>query len=198
MAVTVTTVGTNLAKAATGTSVATTASVGDWIIVTYAGDVLATNAFATGADAGGGSLSLTQAGTGQENTGNVCVSVWYGQVLTAITAQPVGASGGSSQSSAITVYKVTGLDASPVDRSTGQNGTSGSPSSGATATLSQADELVIGVIGMEGPGNDTSGSWTTGANNVSGNQQDAGTIGGGATSNITISAVAEVVSATTA
>ena len=85
-----------------------------------------------------------------------------------------------------------------VDKSASSSGTSTTPSSGATATLSQADEAVFGLIATEGPVTDTAGTWTTGASNVSGNENRDGSIGNGAASNVTVSGAAEIVSATTA
>jgi hypothetical protein len=134
------------------------------------------------------------------NAGNVVTSIGY-LVIDAdassydrLACYP--ATNGDSIAAAF--YRVTGLAASPIDKSATSTGTGTSPSSGATATLTQADELIIGAIGTEGPDGDVAGSWTTGTSNVSGNEQRLGTTGGGAAGNITISSAAEVVSATTA
>jgi len=86
----------------------------------------------------------------------------------------------------------------PLDKTASATGTSGSPSSGATATLTQADELVIGAIGMEHKLTESTGSWTTGTGNVSGNEQSDGTSSNGSAANQVIRSAAEVVSATTA
>ena len=46
-----------------------------------------------------------------------------------------------------------------LDRTSTGTGSSATPSSGATATTSQADELLIGAIGTEGPDGDAAGTW---------------------------------------
>ena len=102
----------------------------------------------------------------------------------------------SMTAKAIAYYRATGLAASPFDKSATATGSGDAPSSGATDTLTQADELGIGVIGMEEE-DDEAGTWTTGAGNVSGNALIACANGGGAKSS-TVMAVAEVLSATTA
>ena len=102
----------------------------------------------------------------------------------------------SMTAKAIAYYRATGLAASPFDKSATATGSGDAPSSGATDTLTQADELGIGVIGME-EGLDEAGTWTTGAGYVSGNALIACADGGGAKSS-TVMAVAEVLSATTA
>lgn len=87
-----------------------------------------------------------------------------------------------------------------LDKSATATGTSTAPSSGATEALSQADELIVGAISAEDSGDaaDLKGVWTTGAGNVSGNEQKVGTTGGGDASNISVYAAAEVVSSTAA
>ncbi len=60
---------------------------------------------------------------------------------------------------------------------------SSTPSSGATPTTTQADELLIGVVGTEGPVEDAAGSW--GNSFLAGPR--TGTTGGTADTNITVS-----------
>lgn len=100
---------------------------------------------------------------------------------------------------AATLYKVTGiLDPTPLDLSSTQTGSGTTANSGATSTLTQADELIIGAVGVEDEIDDLNGSWTTGAGYVSGNEQQTGTNGAGDASNISIYSAAKIVSATTA
>src|SRR5512133_3537654 len=205
MAITVTSKGTAAnAKNANNLQVNCTFSAGDTVIVCVASD--------TGVDlASGGvrlrdSLATTYRTKGADltgsNAGNVVINLVYFLNLTAdeaanITRAIVYCSG--AQAIVASVYGVSGLDTSAgIDKSSTGTGTSGTPSSGATATLTQADELVIGIAGMEDNVEDIAGSWTTGASNVSGNEQQAGTTGGGGASNIVIRTAAEVVSATAA
>ena len=74
-------------------------------------------------------------------------------------------------------------DNNPLDQTASATGSSTAPSSGATATTAQADELLIGVVGTEGPDGDAPGAWdgsfTTGPR--------LGTAGGTADTNITVS-----------
>jgi hypothetical protein len=71
------------------------------------------------------------------------------------------------------------------------SGTSTSPSSGAATTV-QADQLLIGAVGTEGPSGDTAGTWS---NSFTAGQR-AGTTGGtDATTNITVSMGWRIVSA---
>lgn len=87
---------------------------------------------------------------------------------------------------------VTVLSATPLDKEATATGTSTTPSSGATATTAQADELLWGHVGTNGPDGDTAGSWDgsfTGLTRL-------GTTGGGATTNMTGSNGYRIVSAT--
>ena len=70
-----------------------------------------------------------------------------------------------------------------LEQTTVASGTSTSPSSGAANTV-QADQLLIGVVGTEGPSGDTEGTWS---NSFTAGPR-AGTTGGtDATTNITVS-----------
>ena len=90
-------------------------------------------------------------------------SVWgaYG-----VNALPSGstitityASGVTARTAVVNVFR--GLDPNPVDKTASARGTGTAPSSGATATLSQADELLLGAIGIGGPDYDPPGLWGT-------------------------------------
>jgi hypothetical protein len=87
----------------------------------------------------------------------------------------------------------TGLaNASPMDQTASDTGTSTSPLSGATSTTAQADELLIGLVGTEGPDGDSAGTWS--GSFTAGPR--IGTTGGDDDSNITISMGYQQVSAT--
>jgi len=133
-------------------------------------------------NSGGISVYIERYHSLSEATGDIVID-WSG------TLSPVAM--------AASLYKVTGLDGSPFDKSAIGAGSGTAPTSGATAALFQADELIIGAIGMEEQ-TDEKGTWTTGAGYVSGNDQDAGTTGAGGASNVSIFGVAEIVAATTA
>lgn len=192
----ITTLGTAQAKG-TGTSLVSPSSftpvVGDYLIAVIAADT-----------DGVGTLSLTSGGytvgtTSQitaTNSGNVVTSVNYARV-TAIgsgssTITLSGLTTGDSK--AVSFYKFGGLAESPLDKNSVNTGSSSTPSSGATETLIQPDQIILGAIGTEGPDGDAAGSWTTGTNNVSGNEQRLGTTGSAAAGNITISTAAEIIS----
>lgn len=91
---------------------------------------------------------------------------------------------------------IRGLSGSPADARAFAVSLVGSttPSSGATATLAQANEIAIGFIATQGPGNDTIGTWGGGFTATA----RGGTTGGLAGSNRTIAPAYLIVSATTA
>ena len=106
-----------------------------------------------------------------------------------VNALPVGSTITIAASAAVTaraavVSVFRGLaDESPLDKTSTGTGNSAAPSAGPTSTTAEADELLIGAIGTEGPDGDTAGTW--------GNSFTAGprlgTTGGTADTNITIS-----------
>lgn len=175
-------------------------AVGDWIFFCVSGDTGAISATAFGLGAASGNLSLVKDAEAT-NAGNVVTSIWSARILTADEGVFGCRAGFTDDTDAKTlaVYSVSGLaESSPFDKSSTDTGTGTAPNSGATATLSQAEELIIGACGVEDEVDDITGTWTTGAGNVSGNEQAYGTNGGGDASNISIYAAAEVVAATTA
>jgi hypothetical protein len=56
--------------------------------------------------------------------------------------------------------RVTGVADSPLDKTAQATGTGTTPSSGATATTSQASEFCFGVVGTQGPVADNAGTWS--------------------------------------
>lgn len=175
-------------------------AVGDWVIAIVAADTnTGPTAFAW--NNGQGSFELFSTPVAALNSGNVSIKIVIAKILTKPTNESyITVTGMTTGDSKVAQgYIVRGLHAtSPFDASSTGTGTSTSPSSGASATLAQSDEIVIGGVGTEGPYEDTAGTWTTGTGNVSGNEKRYGTTGGGAASNITCSVAAEIVSATTA
>ncbi len=170
-------------------------AIGDTVIIVGSSDLILGLAKLTGAGASGADLSCTKRVSADNNT-NVEISIWDAVVLTAVVNPTAAVSNGDFDAKCIAVYKVTGLGAFDKGASATGNGTAAA--SGATDTLSQADELVIGAIGAEDEIDDQTGSWVTGSGNVSGNEQETGTNGGGDSSNISIYSAAEVVAVTTA
>jgi hypothetical protein len=83
-------------------------------------------------------------------------------------------------------------DGDPLDQLASGTGTSTSPASDSTATTTQADELLIAVVGTEGPEDDAAGSW--GNDFIAGPR--AGTTGDEGDSNISVSLGYKLVSAT--
>ncbi len=125
-------------------------------------------------------------------------SVWgaYG-----VNALPSGstitityASGVTARTAVVNVFR--GLDPNPVDKTASARGTGTAPSSGATATLSQADELLLGAIGIGGPDYDPPGLW--GNAFTPGLRLGTGVYNTGGTSDITIYSGWKIVSSTAA
>ena len=199
MAITVTTLGTaqNKASADPWTPFSSVAlATGDFLVLVVACDDV--SGYAHSFTWNG--IALTQ-DVAVVNVGNVLVYILSLYVSSGATGNVVVDWNNSGIPTAMTASLVKATDiasSSPFDKTAQSTGANTEPTSTATATLTQADELGIGAVGTEGPDGDTAGTWTTGAGNVSGNEQRLGTTGGGAASNITVSSAAEVLSATTA
>lgn len=129
------------------------------------------------------------------NSGNIVSKIWSCSIHYTASNYNVIV-GNPSDAKSLTAYKISELDGTGKDKTATATGSGDTISSGATAALSQADEVVIGLAGMEEE-IDEKGTWTTGTSYVSGNEQDACADRGGAKS-ITTCSVAEIVSATTA
>jgi hypothetical protein len=200
MAIVRTALGTGQAKAATlAVTWSGGAITGDTIVVLVASDAgissLVVGRTSIGTDQTFGAADVTAT-----NAGNVITSI-YSIVLNRnypldglnnpyCIATPTV----SGDAVAVAVIKLEGLSAAAFDRSSAGTGTGTSPSSGATAALSQADEICVGAIGTEGPPTDAAGTWS---NSFNAGQRD-GTDSAGAASNVTISEGYLVVSGTTA
>jgi hypothetical protein len=83
-------------------------------------------------------------------------------------------------------------DSNPLDQTMSNAGSSTTPSSGATSVTAQVDELLIGVVGTEGPDGDSAGTWD--ASFLAGSR--LGSTGGTDDTNITVSLGYQIVSAT--
>lgn len=178
----------------TVSSASFTPTVGNWLIAIVAGDTAI-----VGIGPATGNFTVTFAKNVEaDNAGNVVTQIWSGKVTAVIGASVVRANNGNADAKTLSVYEISGLDDTPFDKSASDTGSSTTPSSGATDTLSQADEIAIGAVGVEDEVDDMSGTWVTGAGNVSGNEQGTGTNGGGDASNVYIESAAEIVAATTA
>jgi len=95
---------------------------------------------------------------------------------------------------AFVVTEVTGCKVAPVDKFAHASGTSTTPSSGATAALTQKPELLLGFVMTSGPVEDAAGTWSN-SFNVG---QRNGTTGGTASLNSTVSEGYLVVASTSA
>ncbi len=174
-------------------------SLGDVIIVAYAGD--------TAVSSGVGLHTVWRSGSLYDVSVQDVIASNTGNVITEIHRITVGGtkswdgvypflvfdSVGDTDAMAITAYKVTGLNGSPLDKSNSGTGAGTDANTSATGTLSQADEVVIAASGVEDEIDDPHGTWS----GVTGNEQFDATNAGGDTSNIQVHSVAQVVSATT-
>jgi hypothetical protein len=99
---------------------------------------------------------------------------------------------------AAALFIVAGVD--KLDQTGGTTGSSASPSSGVTTTRSRANELLIGAIASEGPGQTADDTFTAGMGftklTSTGMTATVGTTGGGAASNISLLMEFKVVTAT--
>jgi hypothetical protein len=178
-----------------GTSlvVNTTATVaaGDDIIVVYVSDPNSSLVVSV-ADAEGN--TYTQVGY-VVNTGNVRTYMFAAYNVNALS---IGNNITVTASPAVTARAAvasafSGLaDADVLDQTMTGTGSSATPSSGATTTTTQADELLIGAIGTEGPDGDTAGAW----GNSFKTGPRVGTTGGTDDTNLTASLGWRIVSAT--
>lgn len=193
----ITTVGT--AQSKTGTSLTSSGTcspaVDDYILAIVAAnsDVVGTISHAN-VTLGSTSQSITAT-----NSGNVVVSINIAKVssVSSSDAATITISDLTEEAHAATFYLISNLvTTSPYDKGSTNTGTSSSPTSNATSTLTQRKSLVVGAIGLEGPSTDTEGGWRTGTQYVSGNEQRTGTTGDAADTNITITTAVESVYAT--
>ena len=164
---------------------------GDDIIVAIAADPNAS--MVIGVEDSAGNV-YEQIGDAVINTGQLRTYLF---ISYDVNSMPPGSSITISDSTAVAAHAaVAGLfnglaDALPLDLISSNTGVSTTPSSGATSTTTQANELLIGIIGTEGPDGDTPGMW--GESFVEGPR--LGTTGGTDDTNITIALGYRIVSA---
>ncbi len=189
----------NIGTAASNTSgtslvVTTTAAVadGDDIILALSTDPNSSLVVSV-ADTAGNNYS--QVGSTVINSGNLRTYLFAAYDVNALSS---GSSITITASPAVTaraavVALFRGLaDVSPFDQTMSATGSSTAPASGASPTTTQADELLIGVVGTEGPVGDSAGTWDNSF--TAGPRQ--GTTSATADANITVSMGYRIVSAT--
>lgn len=152
MAISVTTKGTNSSSSATSLSVASVAcNTGDLLVVTATvAQVSATAAW--------NSIAMSLA-TSILLTGAVTLYIFYLPIASGATASAT-VSWTSLHSAVMAVSTVQGIvTASPLDKVQQATGNSTAPSSGATATTSQAVEIAFGAVGTSTTGV-VDGTWS--------------------------------------
>ena len=166
-------------------AIVTTAAVaaGDDIIIVYATDPNANVPPITVTDSAGNTYHEIgpAINTGQLRT--YMFAAFDANALPAGSSITIAASASVTARAAV-ASAFSGLaDEDPLDRTSIGTGSSDTPSSGATATTTEANELLVGAVGTEGPDGDAAGTW--------GNSFTAGprlgTTGGTADTNITAS-----------
>lgn len=188
-------IGTNQSKTA-GTSISVTVpaagvKAGNSIIVTFAMD--STSGSVSVSDTAGNTYNL-DADTGVYVT-YVRTLIFSAHNVTAlVSGNTITVTHPSVNARAVSANEFSGLaktSALALDKTSTATGDSTTPSSGSTATTTQADELLIGAIGVEGPLGDT---FTAGSGYTA--LPRDGTTGASASSNITINPEYRIVSAT--
>jgi hypothetical protein len=176
-------------------TVTTTASVaaGKDIIIAYATDP-AQNLAVSASDSGGN--TYTQVGQAV-NTGQLRTYIFaafnVAHPLSSGATISFTQSGGSPAARAAVVSVFSGLaDASVLDKTATGSGSGATPATSATGTTVQANELLVGAVGTEGPSGDAVGTWL---NSLTAGPR-LGTTGGTADTNITVSLGWRIVSAT--
>ena len=171
----------------------TTAAVaaGDDIIIAYATDPNANVSFSLIDSVGN---TYTQVGYAV-NTGQLRTYIFAAYNVNALpSGSTITINAGVAVTARAAVASVfSGLaDENVLDQTHTGTGSSAAPSSGATLTTSQAEELLIGAIGTDGPDGDPAGTWE---NSFTAGPR-LGTTGGAADANITASMGWRIVSAT--
>ena len=165
---------------------------GNDIVIALATDPNSSLVVSVADDAGN---AFTQVGSTVINAGQIRTYLF---IAYDVNSMPAGSEIVIEATPAVTAHAAvaalfSGLaDVSVLDQTASGTGTGASPSSGATSTTAQADELLIGVVGTEGPVGDSAGTW---GNSFSAGPR-AGTTGDAADTNITISLGYRIVTAT--
>ena len=175
-------------------AVLATWSAGDVMIAVYSGDA-APAALDYQKESGGDFFTFaTDADVYANNSGQAYVGI-FSRVMT-VDDEPgfnvrVGTGDGSAE--VMTLYKITGLDSSPLDQTNSNTGSGTDASTNTSGLLSQNDEVVIAASAVEDEIDDSHGTWTSGTGYVSGNEQFNATNGGGDASNMQGHSVAKIV-----
>jgi hypothetical protein len=144
--------------AGTSLAVTTTAAVaaGDDILVTFAADPAATVSSVT--DTAGNTYNQV---IDVVNSGNVRTFIFAAYDVDALSGgSTITISHASVTARSAVVSAFRGLaDSNVVDQTQTATGSTSAVSSGATGTTTQADELLIGVVGLEGPNYDAPSVW---------------------------------------
>jgi YD repeat-containing protein len=180
---------------ATGTSIAATVpaggvAAGNSIIVSLAMDPASGTVSCTDTASNTYTLDRDQInGSGTSGVRTVILSAH--NVTALVNGNTITCTHPSLAARAVSASEFSGLLASGAkDQATSATGSGTSPNSG-NVTTTQADELLIGAIGVEGPSGDT---FTPGTSYTT--TERRGTSGGGATGNITVNPEYRIVSAT--
>jgi hypothetical protein len=182
----------NATSKTSGTSlvITTTAAVsaGDDIIVAFASDS-STGAVSV-ADSAGNSYTSAADINNPSGVRTVIFVAYHVNALPSGSTITITHPSVTARAAVASVFR--GLLSAGLDRTHTGTGSSTSPSSGATSATSQADELLIGGVGTEGPSGDAAGTWGGSFSDL----QRVGTTGGTATTNICVSMGYRIVSST--
>lgn len=143
-------------------------------------------------DSGGNSYAVDRDVANGSGTSGVRTVILSAQVATAlVSGNTITCTHPSVTARALSANEFSGLaTTAAVDKIASATGNNAAPSSGATSTTTQASELLIGAIGVEGP---TTETFTAAANYTAIGR--AGTSGGTSANNITMNPEYRIVSA---
>jgi YD repeat-containing protein len=144
-------------------------------------------------DSGGNSYAVDRNVTNGSGTTGVRTIILSAHNILALTSgNAITCTHPSVSARAMSANQFSGIASSaPRDQTMAGTGTSAAPSSGSTPTTTQAYELLLGAIGVEGPTTDT---FTAGSSYTTIGRR--GTSGGAATNNITVNPEYRLVTAT--
>jgi uncharacterized repeat protein (TIGR02543 family) len=153
-------IGTAQSKTA-GTSLAVTTNAavaaGDDILVTFAADPAAT--VSSVSDSAGNTYNNVVDITNSGNVRTIILAAYNVTALPSGSTITINHASVTARSAVVSVFR--GLaDSAVLDRTHTNTGAgSTAPTSGATSTTTQADELLIGAVGLEGPNYDAPSIW---------------------------------------
>lgn len=133
---------------AIGLALASNVGVGDTIIVAFQQD--SSTDLVSSVTSTGMSFSKITAASGTNSDGFAYLSVWYAFNTPSATTPTISINKTSAVSGEAVLFHYSGLTtADPLDKTASATGSSTAPASGNTATLSQASEVVVGVVGSD-------------------------------------------------